>query len=323
MQGQTFHPPSTSNNDLFSVFEAAQGYVMLGRNKALDQLFIMDKLDPSKVYASPSALLENERMNARSLNANPIPWDSKEGGIRVAHLNICRLKPHLTDLRSDPTLKRSDLLHLSETWLDPKRGDQDGMSLEGFHHTVNSAGVGKGLATYGRQGSDWHPDSLTSCTDFQMSIFSNDLIQSVACYRSSTASIKTVTDALVSLLDDTKVNVIMGDFNVCTKKKPGNLLTTTLLDLGFSLLANEATQLQGGTIVKLVVAVAIVKLLIPDPINPRWCNRPHLLQRQRRCLQASCPAPVQPLFLGPRRPLSCAESQVGLAIDIHTISVPN
>ena len=37
--------------DLRDVFEAAQAYVMLGQPEKLEQLFIVEELDPSKLYS--------------------------------------------------------------------------------------------------------------------------------------------------------------------------------------------------------------------------------------------------------------------------------
>ena len=52
-QGLTIHQPNTVNLDLMSIFEPAQGYVMLGRAQALEQVFIQDKLNPDQIFAAP------------------------------------------------------------------------------------------------------------------------------------------------------------------------------------------------------------------------------------------------------------------------------
>ena len=64
-QGMTIYKPLTANIDMMSLFEPAQGFVAASRTQELNQLFIMDKFDPNKVYASPKALEEFEKMNAR------------------------------------------------------------------------------------------------------------------------------------------------------------------------------------------------------------------------------------------------------------------
>ena len=45
-QGMTVHKPKTSNLDIASTFESCQGYVMLGRNQALEQVFISKPWSP-------------------------------------------------------------------------------------------------------------------------------------------------------------------------------------------------------------------------------------------------------------------------------------
>ena len=64
-QGMTIYKPLTASIDMMSLFEAAQGFTGASRTQELNQLFIMDKFDPNKIYASPKALEEFEKMNAR------------------------------------------------------------------------------------------------------------------------------------------------------------------------------------------------------------------------------------------------------------------
>ena len=64
-QGMTIYKPLTANIDMMSLFEPAQGFTGASRTQELKQLFIIDKFNPKKVYASPKALEEVEKMNAR------------------------------------------------------------------------------------------------------------------------------------------------------------------------------------------------------------------------------------------------------------------
>ena len=64
-QGMTIYKPLTANIDMMSLFEPAQGFVAASRTQELEQIFIIDKFNPNKVYASPMALEEFEKMNAR------------------------------------------------------------------------------------------------------------------------------------------------------------------------------------------------------------------------------------------------------------------
>ena len=77
-QGQTYKMPMTITVDLRDVFESAQGYVMLGRPEKLEQLFIVEKVDKSKLYSDKKVREEHEKMNKRSINENPQIWDKKK-----------------------------------------------------------------------------------------------------------------------------------------------------------------------------------------------------------------------------------------------------
>ena len=101
------------------MFEAAQAYVMIGRPEKLQQLFIVQELDPSKLYSDNRVREEYEKMNRRSMNQNPTNWDNNESeSLKICSLNCARLKPHFEDIKSDHTLKKSDIIHLQETWLE-------------------------------------------------------------------------------------------------------------------------------------------------------------------------------------------------------------
>ena len=71
---------------------------------------------------------------------------------------------------------------------------------------------------------------------------------SINIYRSSSGSILEALKALEALLENSKPNLITGDFNLCFTKNNANSITTRLLDLGFKQLVTEATHIQGGLI---------------------------------------------------------------------------
>ena len=53
---------------------------------------------------------------------------------------------------------------------------------------------------------------------------------------------------LEDMIDDTKITVIGGDFNICVLKNPNNLLTTKLKELHFDQIVEQATHIEGGLI---------------------------------------------------------------------------
>ena len=116
------------------------------------------------------------------MNENPGAWDLEiRGQLRVASLNIARLAPHMDDLRIDPTLLKADLLHLSETWVQPALEDAAVYQLEGFQAHFVSVGNGRGIATFSRRGFQHQEDRKEQ--DFQISKFTSPTLDSIYIYR--------------------------------------------------------------------------------------------------------------------------------------------
>ena len=68
VQGQTVKKPRSVIVDLKSVFQPAMAYVMLSRVESINQLFILEECDSSKIYGSMQAIKELERMNKAAVN---------------------------------------------------------------------------------------------------------------------------------------------------------------------------------------------------------------------------------------------------------------
>ena len=107
----------------------------------------------------------------RSLNNNPDEWDKNSfGKVRVAALNIARLRPHMEDLRIDPTLIKADIIHLCETWVSPEQEGEEVFKLDGYTTNFVSVGNGRGIVTYTR-GNFQHQQDVKE-DNFQMTKFS-------------------------------------------------------------------------------------------------------------------------------------------------------
>ena len=118
----------------------------------------------------------------RSLNNNPDEWDKYSfGKVRVAALNIARLRPHMEDLRIDPTLLKADIIHLCETWVSPDQEGDGVFELEGYTTNFVSVGNGRGIVTYSR-GNFQHQQDVKE-DNFQMTKFSEDNMDSIHIYR--------------------------------------------------------------------------------------------------------------------------------------------
>ena len=104
-QGQTIYKPNKCVCDFRTVFEAAQGYVILSRVETIEQLFIAESLPQNKFYASPKALEELKRLEAVSINKNPPAWEqSFPWSMKITSLNCRSLSLHIDDIRSDPII---------------------------------------------------------------------------------------------------------------------------------------------------------------------------------------------------------------------------
>ena len=118
----------------------------------------------------------------RSLNNNPDEWDKYSfGKVRVAALNIARLRPHMEDIRIDPTLLKADIIHLCETWVSPEQEGEGAFKLDGYTTNFVSVGNGRGIVTYSR-GNFQHQQDVKE-DNFQMTKFSETTMDSIHIYR--------------------------------------------------------------------------------------------------------------------------------------------
>ena len=245
-QGMTIPKPLIVNLHLDSVFTCCQAYVMLGRVQALSQLYIIDKFESRKIYTSQDSLDECERMNRRSLNSNPDAWRAPTSCVKIASLNISRLKPHMEDLRVDPTLKKADLIHVCESWLTEDEEGEEQLQLQGYTSFFVSVGAGKGLVTYSKACFEHVRDVKTP--NFQITMFSSNHLDSIHVYRSADGSLREIKDHLQELVNPCKSVVISGDFNICLDREPNNLISCYLHQQGFQQMVQEATHDDGGRI---------------------------------------------------------------------------
>ena len=68
IQGSTIRKPNHLVVDLRTVRESAQAYVMLSRVQSLSQIVIIEDVSVNKLYASPQALTELDRLTSVALN---------------------------------------------------------------------------------------------------------------------------------------------------------------------------------------------------------------------------------------------------------------
>ena len=98
-----------------------------------------------------------------------------------------------------------------------------------------------------------HVSSFEHVTDvkrpnFQITMFSSLLLDSIHVYRSADGSLPEVRDHLQELVNPARSVLISGDFNICLDKEPKNIITSYLQQQGFQQLVKEATHDEGGRI---------------------------------------------------------------------------
>ena len=177
--------------DISSCFQPAQSYVMLSRVQCLEQVYILNKLDPSRMNINQGAFRELKRLESVSFNRNPTPWYSNDA-FHIASFNCAGLLSHIPNIRMDQKLLNADLIHIQETSLCTDEQGQACCQIPGYHAHFGSVGNGKGVATYTRKSMGYR---ITKESNFQISTLSGD-IDFINVYRSSGANVTAVMDAL-------------------------------------------------------------------------------------------------------------------------------
>jgi ATP-dependent exoDNAse (exonuclease V) alpha subunit len=263
-QGQTYKMPMTIAVDLRDVFEAAQGYVMCGRPEKLEQLFIVDKLDPAKLYSDKKVRDEYDKMNKRSINANPSDWDNESSkNMKVCSLNCAQLKPHIQDIQVDSTLKKSDIIHLQETWIEEGDENIDQLNVAEYDVQHIRVGKGKGITTYYSKKFKHVRDEVSQ--NYQITKYESKNVISINVYRSAKGSVDEVIEKIKSMQDPEKANIITGDMNICARKQRNSPLISSLLEEKYKLMTKTATHTRGGHIDHLYVKNAEAKLHLYSP----------------------------------------------------------
>jgi exonuclease III len=230
--------------DIDSIFEEAQGYVMLSRVQELKQIYILNKFNPKKLYPSQKALRELERMNKVSINNNPAPWrKDMDNAIKIASLNCAGLKAHFQDIKTDDRLQRADIMHFTEISLTEDE-DEDAFGLDGYKHKFIKNGNGKGIATYYAHNKIHHAEDIKT-EKYQITKFKHKALDIINVYRSQTGHSLELLEHLKKQIETGRITIITGDFNICFMENFNNRMVQGLLSLGFNQLVHEPTHIRG------------------------------------------------------------------------------
>ena len=248
IQGQTVRSPSKAVLDLNSVFEDAQAHVMLSRMQCLEQVYILNNLDETKIRTSKIGLAELERLKSISYNQNPSPWSTSSSNdkIKVASLNCAGLAPHFIDVLADEKLLKADIIHLVETSLRNTEESQQ-LSIQGYQSHFLNVSKGKGIVTY------FKPKLFTHEADFvasnmQITKFKSKNLDVVNVYRSSEGNSLELLNRIMEMLAQEKPTLITGDFNICMMNHENNRMSKKLIEIEFKQLVRQATHIRGGHI---------------------------------------------------------------------------
>ena len=247
IQGQTIPWPIKVVLDIDSVFEDAQAHVMLSRVQQINQIYILNQLDGSKIRTSQIGLAETERLAKISLNANPTPWQMKNNeAFKVVSLNCAGLKAHFKDIATDSMIMNGDIIHLIETSLEEE--EDSPLILLDYDYHLTSSGRGKGIATYYKASKFQHQEDFKTA-NMQITKFTAENIDIVNVYRSSKGNSAELLIKLVEMITPMKSTIIAGDFNICFMNHSGNRMSTGLKEgERFNQLMREPTHILGGHI---------------------------------------------------------------------------
>ena len=244
-QGQTVAKPNSLVVDVTSSHQPGMVYVMLSRVCSMQQLHIVDKLDPDKIIVSEKVKAEAARMATVSLNTNPCEWmNPTEMGLRVCSLNCRSLRKHIGDVKTDPMLLQGEVICLQETWLENGEGEQSRYQLEGYEGHFTSVGPGKGVAVYVKEGLNILGIYNFTDSNIQLSKITMRKLDIINIYRSQEEPLHSAAHHLQNFIDPEKDTLIIGDVNVCATKT--NALRNFLEREGFRQLVTLPTHVQGG-----------------------------------------------------------------------------
>ena len=148
-----------------------------------------------------------------------MPWFKDDKTFtKISSLNIFSLLKHLEDIKADWALLKSDIICLTETWIQPD-SDFD-FGIDGYNVFLNNIGFGKGIAIYAK--SSFSHVLNSNGEGFQITKMTSEKMDVICIYRSENGSIKQLLSQLFSILTPQRPTFICGDFNLCVLKNPNN-----------------------------------------------------------------------------------------------------
>ena len=155
------------------------------------------------------------------------------------------MKNKFEHIKVDKSLLRSDLIILTETWLEQgQSGDE--YQLENYNANLSNKGRGKGLASYFNNKFK-HREDISS-EGISITKLTSDELDVIGIYKSKEGNMMDIKSMLEDLINEEKTTIIGGDLNVCVLKQPTNYITKGLEENGFRQIVTKATHIEGGLI---------------------------------------------------------------------------
>jgi hypothetical protein len=197
--------------------------------------------DQSKIYCNELAKTEAQKLRDHAINRRSTDWNTpSQQVIKISTLNIRSLKKHAADLKNDYFLWHSDIITLTETWLESDPSEQFG-KYSSFYLNKGS----KGVAVL----SSLMPKSVKKYEDKEATILLTKYEQFdlISVYRPPNYhNIEEFTRDIQNCLDISKTMVICGDFNYDLLKQPTNNFSSSLEKIGFKQIVTGSTHIKGG-----------------------------------------------------------------------------
>jgi hypothetical protein len=241
VQGQTVKEPQKVGVGINTLFDSNQAYVAMTRVQSMDQLFFYG-YKRSKIYCHNVAKKEALKLSQVSFNNNPNMWFNNDPSLfRISTLTIRSLNAHIKDLQHDYTLMQSQVIALTETWVDPFEA-KDKNSINGFKMIDAAVGRGKGVRVYA---DGWSQSMTVSDANFQAVRITNK-VDIITIYASSSMPKDQLVQEIKALIrPEAHRTIIMGDFkwDALTTQTP---VTQFLTNEGFRQLVQEPTHRLGS-----------------------------------------------------------------------------
>ena len=184
-----------------------------------------------------------KRMELVSINNNPTAWFSlNHEDFKVASLNCRSLRKHMVDIRTDPMIRRADVICLTETWINASDSG-DGLEMDGYKLHLNSVGHGKGLAIFHHE--NYVSEIIVKAEKFQISKLTHYQFDVFAVYRSNEGCQNTIIEAVRCSTIKSKPTIVVGDFNLCASEDRNCAMSHGMKELGFSQFVKRSTHIKG------------------------------------------------------------------------------